>query len=131
MFSQRSSIEAVAPDNGSLVRAAVRVPRPEAAVPAPESQGFTPLEWLAIAIGREQGAEARGGLTRLLRGIFGGPRVRRMAVDRLEVLSYVAARAYASGAALQAEERARFRAAGFSDAQLGLLLTSLAQTRTP
>lgn len=98
---------------------------------APRS-GFTPLEWLAIAIGQQEGMEARGGLFRLgtlLRGLFGGPRVRRMAVDRLEVLSRVAARAQIGGGRLPDEDAVLFRRAGYSESQLQLLLTSLDQAQ--
>jgi len=94
--------------------------------------GFTPLEWLAIAIGQQEGIEARGGLFRLgalLRGLFGGPRVRRMAVDRLEVLSRIAARAQIGGARLADEDVTLFRRAGYSNGQLLLLLASLEQAR--
>lgn len=96
--------------------------------------GFTPLEWLAIAIGQQEGVEARGGLFRLgtlLRGLFGGPRVRRMAVDRLEVLSRVAARAQIGGVRLADEDVALFRRAGYSNGHLLLLLASLEQAQTP
>ncbi len=95
--------------------------------------GFTPLEWLAIAIGQQEGVEARGGLFRLgalLRGLFGGPRVRRMAVDRLEVLSRVAACAQIGGVRLADEDVALFRRAGYSNGQLLLLLASLEQAQT-
>ncbi|PVX28786.1 hypothetical protein DD559_05140 [Sphingomonas pokkalii] len=97
-----------------------------------ERSGFTPLEWLAIAIGQQEGIDARGGLIRLgarLRGVFGGPRVRRMAVDRLEVLSRAAASAELCGARLADEDVALFRRAGFSNGQLLLLLASLEQAR--
>lgn len=93
---------------------------------------FTPLEWLAIAIGQQEGLEARGGLFRLgalLRGLFGGPRTRRMAVDRLEVLSRIAARAQTGGGLLADEDVMLFRRAGYSNDQLGLLLASLQQAR--
>lgn len=91
-----------------------------------------PLEWLAIAIGQQEGVEACGGLFRLgalLRGLFGGPRVRRMAVDRLEVLSRIAARAQFGGAQLADEDVTLFRRAGYSNGQLRLLLASLEQAR--
>jgi hypothetical protein len=107
---------------------------PEGAVQGAVRCGFTPLEWLAIAIGQQEGIEARGGVFRLgalLRGLFGGPRVRRMAVDRLEVLSRVAARAQVSGARLADEDVLSFRRAGFSNGQLLLLLASLEQARQP
>ncbi|WP_157105482.1 hypothetical protein [Sphingomonas sp. TDK1] len=94
--------------------------------------GFTPLEWLAIAIGQQEGMEARGGLFRLgalLRGLFGGPRVRRMAVDRLEVLSRIAARAQIGGGQPSDEDVILFRRAGYSESQLLLLLASLNQAR--
>jgi hypothetical protein len=107
---------------------------PEGAVPGAVRYGFTPLEWLAIAIGQQEGIEARGGVFRLgalLRGLFGGPRVRRIAVDRLEVLSRVAARAQVSGARLADEDVLSFRRAGFSNGQLLLLLASLEQARQP
>lgn len=94
--------------------------------------GFTPLEWLAIAIGQQEGIEARRGLLRLgalLRGLFGGPRVRRMAVDRLEVLSRIAARAQIGGGRLADEDVTLFHRAGYSNGQLLLLLASLDQAR--
>lgn len=115
------------------------IPYAEAAGIAPERAarerdrcGFTPLEWLAIAIGQQEGVEACGGLFRLgalLRGLFGGPRVRRMAVDRLEVLRRIAARAQFGGAQLADEDVTLFRRAGYSNGQLRLLLASLEQAR--
>ncbi|WP_093293696.1 hypothetical protein [Sphingomonas sp. NFR04] len=96
--------------------------------------GFTPLEWLCIAIGQQEGIEARGGLFRLgalLRRLFGGPRVRHMAVDRLEVLSRVAARAQIGGARLADEDITLFRRAGYSNGQLLLMLASLEQAQRP
>ncbi len=98
-----------------------------------DRHGFTPLEWLAIAIGQQDGLEARGGIFRLgtlLRGLFGGPRSRRMAVDRLEVLSRVAARVQIGGRVADADV-ALLRQAGYSNGQLLLLLASLDQARQP
>lgn len=107
-------------------------PAPEWQAPRASHSAFTPLEWLAIAIGQQEGIEARGGLFRLgtlLRGLFGGPRTRRMAVDRLEVLSRIAARAQIGGGLLAEDDVALFRRAGYSNDQLRLLLASLQQAR--
>jgi hypothetical protein len=100
-----------------------RAPREE------EAGAFSPLEWSVVAEARRDSVlslERPGRISIAMGRIFGGHRDIARPEPRLEALRRIAVFAWYRGYALPSWEVARFKAAGFSDAQVETLLKSIA-----
>ncbi len=93
---------------------------------------FTPQEWQIVALARADGLRSLRGPGRLnwLRHLFFGSQpTLRLADTRLEALRLLAVEAWHKGYAVSLSALDRFRAAGFSAAQLELLLGAISVGR--
>lgn len=101
------------------------------AVPVRET-GFSALEWSVIALAKRdplRSIDAPSRLSRAVGGLFGAGTSSRLADPRLEALRRVAIHAWRRGFALPVQEIDRFLAAGFTEAQLEILVTSVTGMR--
>ena len=109
---------------------AIPVAMPQDFVPAlietklVEVESFEPVEWAVISLARHDGMATlkqprRSKLGRLL---FGQPRTYNLSGERLEALRWLAVEAWHRPLAISAPALGGFIAAGFSSAQLALLL---------
>ncbi|EQB14061.1 hypothetical protein [Sphingobium lactosutens] len=93
---------------------------------------FTPQEWQIVALARTDGLrslQGPGRFVRLRRWIFGEDTNLTLASERLEALRRLAVEAWHRGYAVSLSALAAFRAAGFSTAQLELLLATISAGR--
>lgn len=100
------------------------------AVAAPTD--FTPQEWQIVSLARTDGLrslQGPGRFVRLRRWIFGEDTNLALASERLEALRRLAVEAWHRGYAVSLSALAAFRAAGFSTAQLELLLATISAGR--
>jgi hypothetical protein len=101
-------------------------------LPAPATTSFTEQEWQIVALARSDGLHSLRGpgrFDRLRRWIFGEETNLTLASDRLEALRRLAVEAWYKGYAVSLSGLAAFRAAGFSTAQLELLLATISAGR--
>ncbi|MCI4590439.1 hypothetical protein MOK15_10065 [Sphingobium sp. BYY-5] len=94
---------------------------------------FSAQEWQIVALARTDGLRSLRGpghFARLRRWIFGEDISLALASDRLEALRRLAVEAWHKGYAVSLSGLAAFRAAGFSTAQLELLLATISAGRT-
>lgn len=99
---------------------------------APQAAGFSALEWSVVALAERDPLASLGTpgrMARALGGLFGRGTASQLADPRLEALRRVAVLARHRGFALPVAEIARFEAAGFSEAQLETLVTSVTGMR--
>jgi hypothetical protein len=97
-----------------------------------ESAAFGTQEWQIIGLARKDGLRSLREPTRFerLTGlIFGPSRNRQLANGRLEALRRLAVEAWHRGYAVSLSALAAFRAAGFTKAQLELLLATISAGR--
>lgn len=103
------------------------------ASPSTIPENLTAQEWQIVSLARTDGLrslrapERRGWLRRW---IFGEEISLSLANERLEALRRLAVEAWARGYAVSPSSIQNFRAAGFSDAQLELLLATINAGRT-
>jgi hypothetical protein len=100
---------------------------------ADEVTGFAHHEWDIIELARNDGRGSLrepGRLTRMFHWLFGGNIIRRLADPRLETLRRLAVLSWHDGYAVPVSAIKSFKAAGFSSAQLELLLASIAAGRS-
>jgi hypothetical protein len=100
---------------------------------AADRPGFTALEWSVIALSKNDslGSLATPGrLSRALGGVFGLSTASRLADPKLEALRRLAVHAWRRGFALPMAEINHFIAAGFVEAQIETLVTSITGLRT-
>ena len=93
---------------------------------------FTQQEWQIVALARTDGLrslQGPGRFVRLRRWIFGEDTNLTLASERLEALRRLAVEAWHRGYAVSLSALAAFRAAGFSTAQLELLLAPISAGR--
>ncbi len=93
---------------------------------------FTQQEWQIVALARTDGLRSLQGpglFVRLRRWIFGEDTNLTLASERLEALRRLAVEAWHRGYAVSLSALAAFRAAGFSTAQLELLLATISAGR--
>ncbi|PDH66406.1 MAG: hypothetical protein CNE89_09495 [Sphingomonadaceae bacterium MED-G03] len=105
---------------------------PAPADPAASATGFTAQEWQIVALARTDGLRSLNGpgrFVRLRRWIFGEETNLTLASERLEALRRLAVEAWHRGYAVSLSALAAFRAAGFSTAQLELLLATISAGR--
>jgi hypothetical protein len=98
-----------------------------------EATGFARHEWDVIVLARGDGLGSLrepSWLTRLVHWAFGGDVNRNLADPRLETLRRLAVHSWHNGYAVPVSAMKSFMAAGFSGAQLELLLASIAAGRT-
>lgn len=94
--------------------------------------GFTPQEWQIVSLARHDGLRSLRGpgrFARLHRWIFGEAPTFALASVRLEALRRLAVEAWHKGYAVSLSALDAFRAAGFSAAQLELLLGAISVGR--
>jgi hypothetical protein len=94
--------------------------------------GFSALEWSVIALAKNDtlGSLATPGrLSRALGGVFGLSTASRLADPKLEALRRLSIHAWRRGFALPMAEIDRFVAAGFAEAQIETLVTSITGQR--
>ncbi|HVF95328.1 MAG TPA: hypothetical protein VM900_13525 [Sphingomonas sp.] len=94
--------------------------------------GFSALEWSVIALAKRdtlRSLDQPGRLSRALGGLFGAGANSRLADPRLEALRRMAVHAWRRGFALPVAEIERFIAAGFDEAQMETLVTSVTGLR--
>jgi hypothetical protein len=94
--------------------------------------GFSALEWSVIALAKNDtlGSLAiPGRLSRALGGVFGLSTASRLADPKLEALRRLSIHAWRRGFALPMAEIDRFVAAGFAEAQIETLVTSITGQR--
>lgn len=102
------------------------------ALPA-TATGFDMQEWQIVALARTDGLRSLRGpgrLARLRRWIFGEETNLTLASERLEALRRLAVEAWHKGYAVSLSALAAFRDAGFSTAQLELLLATISAGRS-
>lgn len=105
---------------------------PTPADPAASATGFTAQEWQIVALARTDGLRSLNGpgrFVRLRRWFFGEETNLTLASERLEALRRLAVEAWHRGYAVSLSALAAFRAAGFSTAQLELLLATISAGR--
>ena len=93
---------------------------------------FTQQEWQIVALARTDGLrslQGPGRFVRLRRWIFGEDTNLTLASERLEALRRLVVEAWHRGYAVSLSALAAFRAAGFSTAQLELLLATISAGR--
>lgn len=98
----------------------------------PAETGFTALEWSVIALAKRdtmRSLDRPGRISRAIGGLFGAGTSSRLADPRLEALRRVAVHAWHRGFALPIAEIERFLAAGFGEAQMETLVTSVTGLR--
>lgn len=106
---------------------AVAIRMPADFLPAPiQPAGFERTEWAIIALARQDGLATLQPLrqSRLGRLIFGQPRSYALSGERLEVLRRLAVEAWHRPLAMSLPAIGAFMAAGFTSAQLKLLLST-------
>lgn len=111
--------------------AVTATPAPADSAPA-IATGFTAQEWQIVALARTDGLRSLNGpgrFVRLRRWIFGEETNLTLASERLEALRRLAVEAWHRGYAVSLSALAAFRAAGFSTAQLELLLATISAGR--
>ncbi|MEG3089563.1 hypothetical protein [Sphingomonas sp. PB4P5] len=116
-------------DNMFPAPARSRTERATAATPLP---GFTALEWSVIALAKNDtlaSLATPGRLSRALGGVFGLSTASRLADPKLEALRRLSVHAWRRGFALPMTEINRFIAAGFAEAQIETLVTSITGQR--
>lgn len=97
-----------------------------------DGAAFAAQEWQIIGLAREDGLRSLREPTRFERliGLIFGPRPNRQLADgRLEALRRLAVEAWHRGYAVSLSALAAFRAAGFTTAQLELLLATISAGR--
>ncbi|OAN55775.1 hypothetical protein [Sphingobium sp. TCM1] len=102
-------------------------------VPPASATDFSAQEWQIVSLARTDGLrslQGPGRFARLRRWIFGEETNLALASDRLEALRRLAVEAWHKGYAVSLSGLAAFRAAGFSTAQLELLLATISAGRT-
>lgn len=107
-------------------------PRAAAAMPAVPSASFSALEWSVVALARRdtlRSLRTPGRIAKAMAVVFGGTTENPIADPRLEGLRRMAVLGWHRGFAVPESEIARFHDAGFSSAQLELLLTSIGRDR--
>jgi len=116
---------------------AVGAPRPTPAVPAisvaAQATSFSAQEWQIVDLARTDGLRSLRGpgrFARLRKWIWGEEHSPTLASERLEALRRLAVEAWHKGYAVSLSALAAFRAAGFSTAQLELLLATISAGRT-
>jgi hypothetical protein len=95
--------------------------------------GFDAVEWQVVGLARTDGLGSLredGPIDRLLALIFGKRANPRLASERLEALRRLAVEAWHRGYAVSLSALAGFRAAGFTTAQLELLLATISAGRS-
>jgi hypothetical protein len=97
----------------------------------PETDSFQPVEWAVIALAQHDSlatlrATRRSKLGRLL---FGQPRRYNLTDERLEALRWLAVEAWHQPLAISSPALGGFIAAGFTNAQLALLLRTTGALR--
>jgi hypothetical protein len=117
VFSQHSAISVEMPDDFAST--------------LPETNSFEPVEWAVISLARHDSLATlheprRSKLGRLL---FGQPRTYSLSGERLEALRALAVEAWHQPLAISLPALGGFIAAGFSNAQLGLLLQTTGALR--
>lgn len=98
------------------------------AVPSTTDARFSALEWSVIALARRDSLRsltAPGPLARAMGGLFGLGGRSRLADPQLETLRRAAVYAWRRGFAIPKAEIARFTEAGFTEAQLELMVESV------
>ncbi|MEJ7932890.1 hypothetical protein WG907_01295 [Sphingobium sp. AN558] len=98
-----------------------------------EAMGFAGVEWRVIGLARHDGMRSLrepGRLDRLRALLFGRSPDPRLASPRLEALRRLAVEAWHKGYAVSLLALADFRKAGFTKAQLELLLATISAGRT-
>ena len=103
--------------------------RTEAAAALP---GFSALEWSVIALAKHDtlaSLATPGRLSRALGSVFGLGTASRLADPRLDALRRIAVHAWRRGFALPMAEINRFVAAGYAEAQIETLVTSITGQR--
>jgi hypothetical protein len=101
-------------------------------IPAEEAGAFGREEWQVIALARRDGLSSLrepGLLARTGALIFGKKQNPLLASERLEALRRLSVEAWHRGYAVSLSALAAFRAAGFSKAQLELLLGAISASR--
>ena len=99
---------------------------------APEVAGFSALEWSVIALAKRdplRSIDEPSRLSRAIGGLFGAGTSSRLADPRLEALRRLAIHAWRRGFALPVAEIERFLVAGFTEAQMETLVTSVTGLR--
>lgn len=94
--------------------------------------GFTPLEWSVIALAKHDPLRSVGEPSRLARAmgsLFGLGTTSPLADQRLEALRRLAVHAWHHGFALPLAEIERFLSAGFVEAQIETLVSSITGLR--
>jgi hypothetical protein len=116
---------------------AVGAARPAPAVPAisveAQATSFSAQEWQIVDLARTDGLRSLrgpGSFARLRKWIWGEEHSPTLASERLEALRRLAVEAWHKGYAVSLSALAAFRAAGFSTAQLELLLATISAGRT-
>ncbi|CAN5280825.1 hypothetical protein BH10PSE12_BH10PSE12_10000 [soil metagenome] len=100
---------------------------------APAIDSFDPVEWQIVALARTDGLgslRTPGRLDRVIALIFGARANRKLASDRLEALRRLAVEAWHRGYAVSIASLHAFHAAGFTTAQLELLLATISAGRS-
>lgn len=96
------------------------------------STGFTALEWTVIALAERDSPRSLttpGRLSRAMGSVFGSGTASQLADPRLEALRRMAIHAWRQGFALPVSEIERFLSAGFVEAQIETLVTSVRRRR--
>lgn len=102
------------------------------AAPAADLPGFTALEWSVIALARKDtlsSLSTPGRMSRALGGLFGLSTASRLADPKLEALRRLAVHAWRRGFALPMAEINNFVSAGFVEAQIETLVSSVTGVR--
>ena len=116
-------------DNMFPAPARSRVAQAEAAAALP---GFSALEWSVIALAKNDSLASLatpGRMSRALGSVFGLSTASRLADPKLEALRRLSVHAWRRGFALPMAEINRFVAAGFAEAQIETLVTSITGQR--
>lgn len=98
----------------------------------PVRSGFSALEWSVIALAKRdtlRSLRTPGRVARAVGGVFGRGTASSLADPRLEALRRLAVHAWHRGFALPLNEITRFVAAGFTEAQIETLVTSVTGMR--
>ena len=98
-----------------------------------QATSFSAQEWQIVDLARTDGLRSLrgpGSFARLRKWIWGEEHSPTLASERLEALRRLAVEAWHKGYAVSLSALAAFRAAGFSTAQLELLLTTISAGRT-
>jgi hypothetical protein len=112
----------------------VRQPRHdvEPSAPEPAAPSLSPLEWLVVAVGKQDRLSSLREPSRLstaLGSLFGPQRNPRLADERLEALRRIAVLSWHYGYVVPGHEVSRFIAAGFTPEQYELVVDSIGADR--